>query len=161
METGEFLTKEKKQELEQELEFLKTEKRTEILERLAFAKSLGDLSENAEYHSSKDAQGKNEARISQIEAILKDAVIVEANSDGTVGLGSTVTLIKQSPNSASQNGQEEKVYQIVGNEEADFSAGKISFESPIGSAVMEKQEGDTVTIVTPGGETTYQIKQVS
>lgn len=148
---GEFLTQEKKQEIEQELEFLKTTKRSEILERLAFAKSLGDLSENAEYHSSKEAQGKNEARISQIEMILKHATIVEANSDGTVGLGSTVVLTKDG---------EEKIYQIVGNEEADFSAGKISFESPIGSAVMGKQQGDEVIITTPKGESKCIIKKV-
>lgn len=149
--TSEFLTQEKKQELEQELEFLKTTKRSEILERLAFAKSLGDLSENAEYHSSKDAQGKNEARISQIEAILKDAIIVEANTDGNIGIGSTVVLDK--------NG-EEKTYQIVGNEEADFSTGKISFESPIGAAVMGRQEGEEVIIQTPNGEVKYHIKKI-
>ncbi|MCI5050970.1 MAG: transcription elongation factor GreA [Candidatus Pacebacteria bacterium] len=153
METQEFLTQEKKEELEKELEHLKTTVRAEILERLAFAKSLGDLSENAEYHSSKDAQGKNEARISQIEAILKNAVVVEANTDGTIGLGSTVILLKKETG-------EEKTYQIVGNEEADFSSGKISFESPIGAAVMNKSKGDEVSVETPKGVTHYQINSV-
>jgi transcription elongation factor GreA len=154
METQEFLTVEKKKQLEQELEHLKTDVRNEILERLAFAKSLGDLSENAEYHSSKEAQGKNEARISQIEAILKTAVIVEANTDGTVGLGSRVVLQKE--------GADETVeYQIVGNEEADLTQGKMSFTSPIGSAVMNKQEGDVVAITTPRGETRYTILKVT
>jgi transcription elongation factor GreA len=150
---GEFLTKEKKQELEKELLFLKTEKRSEILERLAFAKSLGDLSENAEYHSSKEDQGKNEARISQIEAILKDAIIVEANTDGTVGIGSTVELTKKESGDV-------KTYQIVGSEEADLSAGKMSFDSPIGKAVMDKKKGDEVSVTTPKGETIYIIKGV-
>ena len=149
----EFLTQEKKEALEKEMEFLKTEKRSEILDRLAFAKSLGDLSENAEYHSSKEDQGKNEARISQIETILKDAVLIEANTDGTVGLGSTVVLIKK-------DSKEEKEYQVVGNEEADFSAGKISFESPIGSALMDKQKGDKVHVETPKGVIIYKIKSV-
>lgn len=153
METQEFLTQEKKEALEAELENLKTVVRSDILERLAFAKSLGDLSENAEYHSSKDAQGKNEARISQIEYILKNAVVVEANTDGTVGLGSTVVLVKK------ESG-EEKTYQIVGNEEADFSSGKISFESPIGGAVMEKKKGDMINVETPRGVTEYEIKTV-
>lgn len=153
METHEFLTKEKKVELENELHHLKTTIRSEILDRLAFAKSLGDLSENAEYHSSKDAQGKNEARIAQIEHILKHAVVVEANTDGTVGLGSHLVLIKQESN-------EEKNYQIVGNEEADFSAGKISFESPIGLAVMNRKQGDVVSVETPKGIIQYQITSV-
>ena len=150
---GEFLTIEKKEELEQELTFLKTEKRSEILERLAFAKSLGDLSENAEYHTSKEDQGKNEARISQIEAILKDAIIVEANTDGTVGIGSTVDLTKK------ESG-DKKSYQIVGAEEADLSAGKMSFDSPIGKALMNKQTGDEVTVKTPMGEVVYIIEGV-
>ena len=153
METQEFLTQEKKTELESELQNLKTTVRSEILERLAFAKSLGDLSENAEYHSSKDAQGKNEARISQIEYILKNSIVVEANTDGTIGLGSTVVLVKK-------DSGDEKTYQIVGNEEADFSAGKISFESPIGAAVMDKLQGDTISVQTPRGITEYEIKEV-
>ncbi len=150
----EFLTKEKKKELEQELAYRKGEKRQEILDRLAFAKSLGDLSENAEYHTSKDEQGKNEARIAQIEAILKDAVVVEASTDGKVHLGSTVTLLHMEKDS-------EKTYQVVGKEEADFSQGKISFDSPIGSAILEKEEGDVVIVETPRGETQYKIIKIS
>lgn len=153
METQEFLTQEKKTELELELQNLKTTVRSDILERLAFAKSLGDLSENAEYHSSKDAQGKNEARIAQIEYILKNAVVVEANTDGTVGLGSVVVLVKKGSG-------DEKTYQIVGNEEADFPSGKISFESPIGAAVMGQKQGAMVSVETPRGITEYQIKLV-
>lgn len=151
---GEFLTQEKKTELEKELLNLKTVRRPEILERLAFAKSLGDLSENAEYHTSKEEQGKNEARISQIEAILKDAIIVEANTDGTIGVGSRVTLRKGEEN-------EEKTYHIVGAEEADFSQGKISFDSPLGEALMNKQEGEITSVQTPKGEVKYTIQSVA
>jgi transcription elongation factor GreA len=154
MEIQEFLTKEKKIELEHELENLKTTTRADILDRLAFAKSLGDLSENAEYHSSKDAQGKNEARISQIEYVLKHAIDVEANTDGTIGLGSFIVLIKK-------NSGEEKTYQIVGNEEADFSTGKISFTSPIGAAVMNKQKDEIISVETPKGLTEYHIASVN
>ncbi len=151
---GEFLTQPKKVELEAELVRIKTIKRSEILERLAFAKSLGDLSENAEYHTSKESQGKNEARISQIEAILKDAIIVEANTDGTIGLGSCVVLLKK-------DSQDEASYTIVGNEEADFAAGKISFTSPLGAALMGKQTGQKVKVSTPRGDTSYTVKKVS
>lgn len=148
----ELLTKEKKQALEIELEYLKTTKRQEILDALSFAKSLGDLSENAEYHTSKDNQGKNEARISQIEAILKDAIVVEANTDGIIGIGSMVTLKKESG--------DEVVYMLVGNEEADFASGKIAFTSPIGAAILDKREGDTVMVETPRGTTHYHIISV-
>ncbi len=154
MNEQEFLTINKKTELEQELKHRKEEKRQEILDRLAFAKSLGDLSENAEYHTSKDDQGKNEARISQIEAILKDAVVIESSNNGIVGLGCHVTLLNIEKNS-------EKEYQIVGNEEADFGNGKISFSSPIGSAVMDKKEGDSVFVKTPKGNIEYSILKVN
>ena len=150
MNEQEFLTQDKKNELENELKERKEKKRQEILDRLAFAKSLGDLSENAEYHTSKDDQGKNEARISQIEAILKDAVVVEANTDGTIGLGSTIILLHLEKNI-------EKKYQIVGNEEADFSLGKISFESPLGTALMDKKVGDIAVVETPRGKVKYKI----
>ena len=153
MEIQEFLTQEKKSSLEKEMQNLKTDVRADILERLAFAKSLGDLSENAEYHSSKDAQGKNESRIAQIEHILKHAVIVEVNTDGTIGIGSHVVLIKK-------DSGEEKKYQIVGNEEADFSTGKISFESPIGSALIGKSEKETISVETPKGINQYIITSV-
>lgn len=149
----ELLTQQKKEELEAELLHLKTSKRQEILDALAFAKSLGDLSENAEYHTSKDNQGKNEARISQIEAVLKDAIIVEANTDGTIGIGSNVTLKKESG--------DEVTYMLVGNEEADFSSGKIAFTSPIGTAILDKQTGDKVTVTTPRGDTVYTVVSVN
>lgn len=154
MEIQEFLTIDKKNQLEIEMQNLKTVVRAKILERLAFAKSLGDLSENAEYHDSKDAQGKNEARISQIEYILKNAIVIEVNTDGTVGIGSKIALVKN-------DSSDQRSYQIVGNEEADFSAGKISFESPIGAAVMGKSTGDIVSVETPKGIIKYTIDSVA
>lgn len=150
---NEFLTLDKKQELENELQDRKENKRKEILDRLAFAKSLGDLSENAEYHTSKEDQGKNEARISQIEAILKDAVVVEGSDDGTVALGSSVVLTHIEKGI-------EKEYTLVGNEEADLSAGKIAFTSPIGAAIIDRSAGEIVEVETPRGVTQYKIKEV-
>ncbi len=153
MNEQEFLTKEKKSELEKELLYLKTDKRQSILDRLTFAKSLGDLSENAEYHTSKDDQGKNEARISQIEAILKDAILVEANTDGIIGLGSKVLLLHIDKKIKTE-------YQIVGKEEADLSIGKISFDSPIGESLIDKKSGDIFSVETPKGKTNYKIINV-
>lgn len=148
-----FLTEEKKEELQKELHERKTAIRSEILERLAFAKSLGDLSENAEYHSSKDEQGKNEARINQIEAILKDATTVERSTDGTVGIGSHVTLNKKDHDT-------QVSYHIVDPEEADFSQKKISYDSPLGKALMGKTHSDQVAVSTPKGTITYTIISV-
>ncbi|MDD3693914.1 MAG: transcription elongation factor GreA [Candidatus Pacebacteria bacterium] len=153
MRQQDFLTKEKKKELEKELEYLKSDKRKEIIDRLAFAKSLGDLSENAEYHDAKEEQGKNEARITQIESILKSAVTITKKNDGFIDLGSTVFLLKKGAKDICE-------YQIVGNEESDFSLGKISFESPLGAALMGKKQGDKITVSSPKGETIYNIKDV-
>ncbi len=152
-EYKEFLTKEKKEELEKELKFRKKEKRKEILERLAFAKSLGDLSENAEYHSAKEEQGKNEARISQIEFILKHAVVVSKKSGEKIEIGSKVLLFNKEK-------EIEREYQIVGKEEADITLGKISFDSPLASALLGKKEGMEVEVETPRGVTYYFIKKV-
>jgi len=149
----EFLTKKKKKELEEELAYRKGEKRQEILDRLAFAKSLGDLSENAEYHSAKEEQGKNEGRIAQIEYILKHAVVVSGGESGEVALGSHVRVRHK------EKGVERE-YQIVGKEEADLSAGKIGFDSPIGSALLGTHEGDTVEVETPRGTVHYEVLEV-
>lgn len=142
----------KKAELEQELKERKEELRPEILEKLQYAKSLGDLSENAEYHAAREAQGKNESRIKQIEHILKYAVITEKKNDGTVGLGSEVILKK--------SGAGEVTYTIVGSEEADMSRNLLSNTSPLGQALLGKSEGETVSITTPKGETSYTITKI-
>lgn len=144
------LTDEGKAELEAELEELKG-RRGDIAEKIANARDYGDLSENAEYDAAREEQGHVEGRIAELEEILKNADIIKAGkSDGTVKVGSTVTL---------HNGKV-VTYQIVGPVEADPVAGKISNESPIGLALLGKKKGDKVTIKTPKAETTYTIEEV-
>lgn len=147
-----YISKEKKAELEKELEFLKTDKRREILGILEAAKELGDLSENAEYHQAREEQAKTEDRINYIQNLLDNSVIVKKSKSGFVEIGSNVLIKKQ-------DGSKDK-YLIVGEEEADFSSGKISFTSPIGSALLGRKEGDFVLVKTPKGENKYEILKV-
>ena len=150
----EYLTIEKKQELEDELNKLKSVRRKEVADALLYAKSLGDLSENAEYHQAREDQANCEERISHIETILKNAVIMDKHSGHTVTVGSTVTVTKKGE-------KEEKVFTIVGSEESDASAGKISNESPVGRALLGKGKGDVIKVETPKGEMVYTIKQIA
>lgn len=154
MERVPMITAEKKAELEQELVHLKTVVRPAIGERLQAARALGDLSENAEYQSSRDEQGKNEGRIQQIEAILKYGKVIERSGSDKVELGATVVVKKVSDGT-------EKTYQIVSDTEADITANKISTSSPIGSVMVGKQAGQTFTFETPRGATEYEIISVS
>ena len=153
MSTPEFLTKEKYAELEAELEELTTTKRREIAKALEEAKALGDLSENAEYHSARDAQAALEDRIRIIEEMLHTAKIVEesAHKKGVAGIGSHVTIKLKTG---------EKVFTIVGAEEADIAAGKISNQSPLGAAIMNKVKGDSCEYETPTGKHTCVIVEV-
>lgn len=140
-----YLSKEKYEELKEELRKLENEGRAEIAQRLDEAKSLGDLKENAEYHQAREDQGKMEARIAELEEILKNAEIVESHSSEKVELGVTVEIAKKgSPKS--------QTYQIVGKEEADFSAGKLAFDSPLASAMIGKKSGETFSFETPTGD---------
>lgn len=150
MPEAEYLTQEKFNELKKELEHLKTDRRKEIATSLEYAKSLGDLSENSEYHEAREAQGALEDRINRLEHILKTAVIVEGNNKGAVSVGSTITIEK-----VGEKGQ--KVYTIVGSEEADATSGKISMKSPLGVAAMGKKKGDKFNFNTPAGEMNYKI----
>lgn len=144
----EFLTK-----LNAELKDLKTVKRRELANRIEAAKSLGDLSENAEYHEAKDALGFVEGRILEIEDLLKNAVVVEQEANATnVRVGTTATV--------SVNGKE-KSFMIVGSNEADPLAGKISNESPIGRALLGSKVGDQVEVETPAGTTVYEVLRIS
>lgn len=149
----EYLTKENKETLEAELHFLTTVKRKEIITNLEYAKSLGDLSENAEYHIAREEQGKLEERIGVIENVLKHAVVVDRASDGTVSVGSTVIIKKEGESNT-------RTFIIVGSEETDMLSGKISYKSPIGSALNGKKKGDTVTVSTPKGDMEYVIVSV-
>lgn len=149
----EYLSKDKFEELKAELELLTSVKRKEIAEQLEAAKALGDLSENAEYHSAREAQAAMESRIMDIENILKNAVIVGTrHKTDVVGIGSVV-LVKC--------GKEEKTFTIVGSEEADIRSGKISNKSPLGEAMMGKKKGETFTYVTPAGEKKCEILRIT
>lgn len=153
MPKKEYVTKEKYEALKQELEVLKTEKRLQVAEHLEYARSLGDLSENAEYHDARAEQAEVEARISQLEELLKVAEIVSRHKSDKVEVGSTVTVKKTTS-------KDETTYEIVGSEEFDASSNKISFESPLGSALLGKKKGDEVTLSTPKGKTHYVIVNI-
>lgn len=146
----EYLTLEKKNLLEAELTTLKTVRRKEIADALEYAKSLGDLSENAEYHQAREDQANCEDRITHIEQILKNAVIMETHSTGVVSVGSTVTVQKK-------GSKEEKTFAVVGSEEADSISGKISNESPLGQALLGKKKGDKITVHAPKGDMEYTV----
>jgi transcription elongation factor GreA len=148
-----YVSPEKRAELEAELKLLQTTKRKEILEALEFAKSLGDLSENAEYHQAREEQGKLEERIGTIEYILQNSTVVKKHHSDSVQVGSTVTVQKE-------GNKEKQTFQIVGSEEADFASGKISNNSPLGSALHGKKKGDKATFKTPKGETIYKVLSV-
>lgn len=148
-----YITEEKKVELKAELEVLKTEKRREILEALEFAKSLGDLSENAEYHQAREEQAKLEERIATIEEILRTAQILKKHHSTVVEVGSTVTVQKEGD-------KNKQTFQIVGSEEADFALGKISNNSPLGQALFGKTKGDTAKFSTPKGVIQYKVVSI-
>jgi len=148
-----YITEEKKKDLEIELEDLKGPKRMEILSKLDYAKSLGDLSENAEYHQVREDQGKLESRIQKIEQILKDSQVIIGGGGDIIEVGSKVLVQKE-------GSKEEKIYQVVGSEEADMLVGKISNKSPIGEALYGKKNGDKVSFKTPNGVVNYKIINV-
>ncbi len=150
----ELLTQENKASLEKELKELSGPKRQEIILAVEYAKSLGDLSENAEYHAARDAQGRLEDRIKQIEYILKHAEVVERPSDGSVAVGSNVIIQKDGETNT-------RTFQIVGSEETDMLSGKISYKSPIGQALIGKKKGDIASVLTPKGEIDYKIVEVN
>jgi transcription elongation factor GreA len=152
MNEKEYLTKEKFEALEKELNYLKKEKRREVADQLEYTKSLGDLSENAEYHEARDAQAAIEDRIFKLEEMLKDAVIISGkHSTDVVSVGSLVTVVKEGE-------KEEKSYTLTGAEESDLSSGKISVRSPFGSAALGKKKGESFSYSSPSGLTiTYRI----
>ena len=153
MEEREYLTKEKYKTLSEELEYLRKTKRREVAEQLEYAKSLGDLSENAEYHEARDMQGVVEDRIQKLEDILKNAVIVSSHHTETVAVSSEVTVARNGT-------KDEKIYTIVGGEESDLGSGKISVHSPFGEAIMGKKAGEFFTYNAPAGPITYKIIEI-
>lgn len=150
-EIKEYLTIEKKNELEKEVENLKSVKRKEIIEALEWAKSLGDLSENAEYSQAREDQARNEARIIELENILQNAIITDSkNLSDKISVGSNVIVKNLLDN-------KEYTYKLVGSEEVNIEEGKISNESPLGNALLGKEEGEKVNFLTPNGEANYII----
>ena len=150
-----YLSKEKFDELTGELEHLKTVRRREIAEQLEYARSLGDLSENAEYEEARNLQAATEDRIRTIEEQLSRARIIEhgKGNGNNVSLGSVVTIQKQGE-------KEEHTYEIVGSAEANMQERKISHLSPLGSALMDKKKGDAFTFETPKGPQKYKIVNI-
>lgn len=141
--------------IEDELENLKVVKRKEVAGKIKEAREQGDLSENAEYDAAKDEQRDIEARIEELEKILKNAeVVVEEEADlDKVSIGCSVKILDC-------EFDEELEYKIVGSTEANSLKGKISNESPVGKALLGKQVGDTVTVETPAGEFSYKVLSI-
>lgn len=147
----EYITQSKKQELEKELDFLQTVERKRILAVLEYARGLGDLKENSEYHEARDEQGKLEDRIKKIDYILKHAEIIKTDMVfDSVQIGATVTIENL------ENG-EKKIVTIVGPEDANVLEGKISNESPLGSVLLGNRPGDIVLFNAPKGSINYKI----
>ena len=149
----EYLSQEKYNELVKELEYLKTARRKEVAENLEYAKSLEDLSENAEYQEARETQANIEDRIGKREAMLKSAVIMKMHHTEAVDIGSTVTLMR--------DGAKDKVtYKIVGSEEADLAQSKLSINSPLGNALLRKRKGESLVAKTPGGNVSYTVVHI-
>ncbi|HVH64801.1 MAG TPA: transcription elongation factor GreA [Candidatus Acidoferrum sp.] len=147
------ITKEGLAAVQREHEELTTQKRPAIVAKIKAARELGDLSENFEYHAAKNEQGMIEARIKELEAIMRNAVIIEAQTaDGVVGMGNTVRF--------SEDGADEEMYRIVGPAEADPKAGRVSFESALGKALMGHRVGDEVEIKTAHGAYSVRITAI-
>ena len=142
--------------LDEELRQRQQVERPRIVEAISEARSHGDLSENAEYHSAKEAQSLNEGRIAELEDKLSRAEVIDTAklSGDTVMFGVTVTLVDEDT-------EEKKVYQIVGESEADVKAGKVSITSPTARALIGKRKGDTVEVNTPGGGKSYEILKIA
>lgn len=141
---------------------MKTAKRQEIAGRLEFAKSLGDLSENAEYQEAKEEQTLVEQRIAEYEERIREAVVMQKPVKmDTVAVGSTVLAVAdKSAAGKPATGIREVAYTIVGSEEADPAAGKVSNESPLGKAFLGKKVGDKVEVRAPSGSITYTVVEI-
>ena len=143
------------QALEVELRRLTAVERPRIIQAIAEARTHGDLSENAEYHAAKEQQSHNEGRIAELEDKVSRAEVIDVSklSGSTVKFGATVTLVDEDT-------EEKKIYQIVGETEADVKDGRVSITSPIARALIGKTKGDTVEVTAPGGARSYEIINV-
>ena len=142
--------------LQEELEYLKTTKRKEVAEAIKVARGFGDLSENSEYDEAKNEQGLVEARIAEIESMLKNVKVIDENAIATdrVNVGNRVKVYDETF-------EEELEYTIVGSSEANPMEFKISDESPIGKALIGAEIGEVVKAETPGGETVMKVLEIS
>jgi transcription elongation factor GreA len=139
--------------VEKEHQELTTVKRPSIVAKIKAARELGDLSENFEYHAAKNEQGMMEARIRELEAVIKNHVLIETKAPrGVVGMGSTVRF--------AEDGADEETYRIVGPTEADPKAGRVSYESALGKALIGHRVGDHIDIKTPGGGYSVRITAI-
>ena len=141
--------------LETEMKNLKSVERPAVIKAIAEARELGDLKENAEYHSAREKQGFIEGRIKELESVLGRAEIIDpTNLSGTVKFGATITLVDEDTD-------EENTYQIVGEPEADIEKGKLNIMSPLARSLIGKEEGDSIDVRTPGGTKSYEIISVN
>ena len=141
--------------LEQELKHCQQVERPRIIQQITDARSHGDLSENAEYHAAKEAQSHNEGRIAELEDKLARAEVIDVSklSGDTIKFGATVTLIDEDTD-------EKKIWQLVGEPEADAKKGKISIASPLARALLGKKKGSNIEVVAPGGAKAYEVVKV-
>jgi len=141
--------------LEQELKHCQQSERPRIIQQITDARSHGDLSENAEYHAAKEAQSHNEGRIAELEDKLARAEVIDVSklSGDTIKFGATVTLIDEDTD-------EKKIWQLVGEPEADAKKGKISITSPLARALLGKTKGANIEVVAPGGAKAYEVVKV-
>ena len=148
------LTREGFDKLDAELKHLKSVERPAIIRAIAEAREHGDLSENAEYHSAKEKQSFIEGRVKELESVIGLADVIDPSKlSGTIKFGAQVEL-------ADEDTDEEKTYQIVGEYEADIEAGRLNIKSPLASALIGKDEGDSVEVRTPGGVRSYEILSI-
>jgi transcription elongation factor GreA len=140
--------------LQAELKTLKSEERPAIIQAIAEARELGDLKENAEYHSAREKQGFIEGRIKELEGVLGLVEVIDPTKlSGPIKFGATVTLVDEDTD-------EEKTWQIVGEHEANIEKGLLNIKSPIARALIGKEEGDSVEVRTPGGEKSYEVLKI-
>lgn len=137
--------------LDEELRQLRSVERPAVIRAIAEAREHGDLSENAEYHAAREKQSFVEGRIKELEGLISRAEVIDPSKfSGSIKFGATVTLLDEDT-------EEERTYQIVGEAEADLERGLLNLRSPLARALIGKDEGDSVEVVTPGGGKSYEI----
>ena len=141
-------------QLDGELRELKAVERPAVIRAIAEAREHGDLSENAEYHSAREKQSFIEGRIKELEMIISRAEVIDPTKfSGSVKFGAKVTVVDE-------DSDDEKTFQLVGEQEADLERGLLNVRSPLARALIGKDEGDSVEVVTPGGQKTYEILSI-